>query len=565
MPWKPSAPGEVPTLGWYVIDWMTDMLAAPGRAEYEPFVPYREQEDFLLRFYEINPDTGRFRYDRGLLGRPRGWGKSPILAALACVEALGDVLFDGWDANGQPVGRPWRTVRTPIVHIAAVSEMQTRNTWQPLLEMIREGPIIDEFPDLDPMDSFVALPKKGRIQQVTASARSIKGAPAVFSTLDQTEEWVPSNNGPMLAQNLRTNSSKNGGRTVEAPNAYIPGDESVAEETANWMSAIDEGRARLMGLLYDHREAPADTDMTDHDSLIAGLRYVYGDSSGHPDGCVLHEPACPPGHVDLESQISRIWDPATDPQVARSDYLNQITHASDQWVSAVEWNARDAFNPLLNLGVKPIEAREQITMGFDGSRGRERGRADATALIGCRVKDGHIFTIGIWEPPERVKKYGQEAWEPPAEEVDAMVRWAFKEYRVVGFLADPHGWTGHVAAWEAQFGVRLRVNGQHQHPIQAWPRGRDVRMVEWVKRTHDAIKNGEMTHDGHPVLMRHTLNARRRNVPQGYLLYKSYPDSPNKIDAAYAMVLAWQARLQAIAMGIGRDRKPKAKKAIVMS
>jgi hypothetical protein len=48
---------------------------------------------------------------------------------------------DGWDAAGQPVGKPWSTMLTPLVHIAAVSEEQTNNTWQPLLEMLREGPV----------------------------------------------------------------------------------------------------------------------------------------------------------------------------------------------------------------------------------------------------------------------------------------------------------------------------------------------------------------------------------------------------------------------------------------
>src|SRR5690242_14777525 len=119
MPWKPSEPFEVPTLGWDVLDWITEFLAAPGKAEYEPFRPYREQEDFILRWYEIDPKTGRFKHHRGLLGRPRGWGKSPLLAALAVVEALADVVPDGWDADGQPVGKPWSTIRTPLVHIAA--------------------------------------------------------------------------------------------------------------------------------------------------------------------------------------------------------------------------------------------------------------------------------------------------------------------------------------------------------------------------------------------------------------------------------------------------------------
>lgn len=50
------------------------MLARPALGYYEPFVPYREQEDFILRWYELDPETCRFRYDRGVLGRARGWG-----------------------------------------------------------------------------------------------------------------------------------------------------------------------------------------------------------------------------------------------------------------------------------------------------------------------------------------------------------------------------------------------------------------------------------------------------------------------------------------------------------
>jgi hypothetical protein len=59
-----------------------------------------------------------------------------MLSAAACLEALGDVVPDGWDADGQPVGRPWASIRTPLVQIAAVSETQTKNTWSPLLEML---------------------------------------------------------------------------------------------------------------------------------------------------------------------------------------------------------------------------------------------------------------------------------------------------------------------------------------------------------------------------------------------------------------------------------------------
>lgn len=884
MPWKPSVEGEVPTLGWYVLDWIAENLARPALAEYEPFVPYREQEDFILRWYELDPATGRFKYGRGLLGRPRGWGKSPLLGALCLVEGLADVLFDGWDADGQPVGRPWSTVRTPLVHVAAVSEDQTNNTWQPMAEMCA-GPVIDNYPGLEPFDTVVNLPR-GKIERRTSSGRTVKGAPTTFAVLDQalaidtpiptptgwttmgalavgdriygsggrpvtvsaakpvslehdcyrvtfadgtsivaseghlwetkvrgsaakprvrttgemvadgrtfripvapqrhaietnlpvppyllglwlgdgsrgkceisvhesdlpavqealgrvgveswprvyardpqqvnltftrargfgmadrpavakalqamscyhdkhvpdaylsgsigqrtellrglmdsdgsctasgictfvntnerlakavvrllrslgqvtsgakwvaderysgggkyrvdftpraglvpfnlprkaarvrqhnrgpewitvtsivlvprvpvrciavdsddhlfaagiaghlthnTEEWVPSNGGPALAQKIRTNTAKNGGRTIESPNAYTPGEKSVAETSAATAQAAREGRTRLdHPILWDHREAPADTDMSDRDSLVLGLRHSYGDSSGHPDGCVLHAPPCPPGHVDLEAQIAVIWDPATDPQTARSDYLNQITHASDSWLSQPEWAAR------LDID-KVVTERDPIVLGFDGSKGRKRGKADATALIGCRISDGHLFEIRVWEQPDGLA--GKD-WMPPAIEVDAVVRSAHESWNVIGFYADPTGWESYIAQWEARYARRYKVKATQRAPISAWPRGKRTDAAGAVEQFHAAVMAGELTHDGGPALTRHVLNARRRAARTGYLIYKAYPDSPEKIDAAYAAVMAWKARLDAVAAGVGKRTSATAK------
>ncbi len=552
MPWKPSEPDEVPTLGWYVLDWMTEYLARPAVDEYEPFVPYLEQEDFILRWYQLDPLTGRFVYGRGLLGRPRGWGKSPILGALCIVEGLADVLFDGWDANGQPVGKPWRTVRTPLVHVAAVSEDQTNNTWQPMIEMLA-GPVIDAYPGVEPFDTVVNLPR-GSIEKRTSSGRTVKGAPTTFAVLDQTEEWVPSNGGPALAQKIRTNTAKNGGRTIESPNAYTPGEGSVAEKSAETATAAREGRTRLeTPVLWDHREAPPETDMTDRESLVAGLRVSYGDSSGHPDGCVLHDPPCAPGHVDLEAQIAVIWDPATDVQTARSDYLNQITHASDAWISQPDWAACLDLDAVLADG-------ESIVLGFDGSKGRAKGKADATALVGCRVSDGLLFEIRVWEQPDGPT--GRE-WTPNPIEVDAAVRGAFDRWRVVGFYADPSGWGEHVARWEAQFGRRLKVKATQAEPIAVWPRGKTAQVTVAVEAFRDAVVNGEIKHHGTSALTRHVLNARRRATRTGYLIFKAFPQSPDKIDAAYAAVMAWKARLDAVAQGVTDRKRREIRKAVI--
>lgn len=542
MPWHPSQAGEVPTLGWEVLDWITENLSAPDRGEYEPYIPTKEQARFLLQFYEINPETGRRKYRRGVISRPRGWGKSPFLAAIACVEALGPVLFDGWDSDGQPVGKPWSEVRTPLVQVAAVSEAQTKNSWAPLLEML-DGPALDNYRGLEPLDTFVNLPR-GRIEPVTSSPSSLKGNKAVFAILDQTEEWRPSNGGIRMAEVMRINAAKLGGSTIESPNAFIPGEGSVAEHSAEYWKRIAEGRARDDGLLYDHREAPPETDLTDRASLLAGLAHVYGDSADVAGGW-----------VDLERIVADIWDPATHPQVARADFLNQITHASDSWISQPEWAAVADTD-------KTVDSADEIVLGFDGSRRRSRGVTDATALVGCRVSDGHTFLLGCWEQPEG--PFGAD-WQVPTVEVLAAVEDAFRDYRVVGMYADPAKWESHVAAWEAKHGKRLKVKASANHPIEWWMTGgRAVQIVRALEKFRSSVADGELTHDGTSVLTRHILNARRRGSRSGIQIMKEHPESPRKIDAAIAAVLAWQCRVDAMAKGLGKKSRARQGRVVVL-
>jgi hypothetical protein len=278
------------------------------------------------------------------------------------------------------------------VEIAAVSEDQVNtNTWSPLKDMLGNDKAYDEYPGLEVMQGFINLPY-GKIQKRTAEATSAKGAPAHFVVCDQTESWVVTNLGQKLYKTLKNNVIKRGGTMLELPNAFTPGDGSVAETTMAAYRAILAGQTRLgSGVYFDHREAPPETDLTDRESLVAGLAYAYGDSADVPF-CSIHNPPCPnPGWVDLEQIADSIWEPDTDVQLAKSDWLNQITHASDSFLSQPAWKGALA-DPMRILG-----DRDMIVLGFDGSRGKAKGKPDATALVGCRVSDGHLFEIGVWE------------------------------------------------------------------------------------------------------------------------------------------------------------------------
>lgn len=548
MPWRPAFRGERPTLGPAAAQWMIENLAAPDRQLYEPFYPTVEQYEFLLRYFEIDPASGGRIVRRAVLSRARGWGKSPFLAAIACFEGLADAVPDGWDAQGRPVGRPWASFRMPLVAVAAASEEQTNNAWLPLMEMLRgDAPVHYAYRNIEVYGTFINLPY-GKISPVTTSVTSQKGFRPVATIMDQTEQWTHSNGGVRFARVLRANAAKVGSTIIESPNAYTPGEGSVAEATATAYRAQQEGRTRRdAGLLWDHREAPPETDLTDYDSLVAGLRYAYGCSSNHPDGCVLHSPACDPGWAPIESFVSATWDADTEEQDARADYLNQITHAADSWLSQPEWQAcRDS---------KVVQPGDQITLGFDGSRGRAKGKPDATALIGCRVSDAHLFQLGVWEAPDMREAWDE--WEPPMVEIEDAISSAFKTLDVVGFYCDPaRDWRSHVNAWEAKYAAKLRVKASESHPCEWWMGGgRSSKAERAVEDMEAAVRNRDLTHSGDDALTRHVLNARRRIVHGKLTLAKESAGSTKKMDAAIAAVLAYQARLDAVSRGIGARRR----------
>lgn len=573
MPWRgPEYPGELPTLGYDVLDWIARYLIVPdGPAAGEPLRLYDEQALFVLRFYALNPAfdgpivqaktlRNARRIRRAVLSRPKGWGKSPVLAALCLVEALAPVVFDGWDADGEPVGRPWNSLGfKPKVQLLAMSEDQTANTWDPLLEMARHGSLDEDY-DVEPMETFVNVPR-GRIEYATSSSSSREGFRPVFAVLDQTESWVPSVGGPRLASTVRRNLAKVQGSSIETPNAFRPGELSVAERSWNAWRLQQEGRLKGQdGIYFDHREAPGDTDITKRESLKAGLAFAYGDSADVAGG-----------HVNLDRLVEDFWDPDTDPQDARLFYLNQITHRADSWISGPEWasvrHARDCPARASDGGSldgectchrERIDRTEAITLGFDGSRSRARGVTDATALIGCRVADGHLFQIRVWEQPAN-----ETEWRVPVEEVLTEVDSVFKHHNVVAFYADPAKWESHVAAWEARYGPKLKVKATRQHPIEWWMTGgRAGAVVTALQQFHDAMLDQELSHDGASELTRHVLNAYRKNSRSGTQIGKEHPDSARKIDAAVAAVLAWQARLDALAAGVGRKKKTAAPRRI---
>lgn len=532
------------SLGWLAVAWQEHFcLHGPGDVQGEPVELDLELTELTVDCYALGAN-GRRLYDSAFISRAKGRDKSGQAARDALFEGFGPCRFAGWAKGGEkfrwrdfvyeyqpgePMGRP---VVSPFIRCLATEETQAGNTYDNIYFNLTEGPLAEGLGRDDAGLTRINIPGGGEIIPSTASNAAKDGGKETFVVFDETHLYTLPELRRMYATVRRNMGAKRKASepwSLETSTMYLPGEGSVAEDTHKAAQLILEGKARRARILFDHVEAPADVDLSDEAELRKALAEVYG-----PFIEVM----------DVDRVLSEIWDPRNDPQDSRRYYLNQPTSARDAWLAHYEWEARAVE--------RPVERGEKITLGFDGSRKRTRGVTDATALIGCTL-DGHLFEIQVWEQPA-----DQPNWQVPAHEVEAAVAFAFTQWTVVGFYCDPAKWETYVAAWEARWGTQLVAKATRDHPCEWWMTGgRASATVRALEQFHNAVIDGELTHQG-DALSRHAKNARRRPSRSGLQIAKENPDSPKKIDAVVAAVLAWAARLDAVAKGAGADEPGKA-------
>lgn len=503
------------TLGFEAARWAHRWLTQPnGPKAGQPFRLTDEQFRFLCWWYAVD-EEGRWLFSHGVRRLAKGSGKSPFAAVLALIEFCAPVRLERFDDRlfGGCKGKP---VAMPLVQIAATAESQTANTMRMVRAFAPKGSRVVVDHGLDPGKTrYYKLPE-GTLEVITSSATAAEGAEASFTIGDETEHWKPGNGGVELSATLQDNLAKSGSRMLETSNAWVPGAESVAEMSWDAWVAQEEGRTRgETKILYDARIAPPGTNLGDPDSLRAGLEHVYSDC----------------GWQDIRPIMERIWRPDARPDDSKRKYLNWPTVAEDAWTTPEAWG-------LLVDATRVVADREEVVLFFDGSKSR-----DATAIVGCCVSDGHVFTVDVWEPDPR---HDTDSTVPVAD-VDRVVQAAFDRWDVVGFFGDVQEWESFVKIdWPNRFKDRLE--------LQAVPGGKSPEPIAWDMRSHTfdftqaaelveaEINDGVFTHDGDSRLARHVANARRRPNRYGVSIGKESPASPKKIDAAVCMVGARMVR-----------------------
>lgn len=507
------------TLGWEALAFAAKYLRhVDGKRSGKRWEFTPRQARFILWYYSVD-ENGDWEYGHAARRLAKGSGKSPFAAVMAIIEFLAPVRFDHFDAD-VPGGCIGKRVDMPLVQLVAASLSQTENTMSMIQAMLSKhnAPRLHEDFNLDMGKVQITTEPWGKLQVLSSSPRSVEGARATCVIADELEHWTPSTGGVELFGTLKANLTKTGNRMIETLNSWVPDVGSAGELTFKAWCEQEDGTERQIkrGILYDAVLAPFDTDISDEDSLRSALEFVYDD--------------CPWSLEHLDAIISDIYTSSTSLEASKRKYLNWNVAAEDAWCDPKAW-------ALLADRERTVLPGEDIVMFFDGSLSR-----DATALIGCCVDDGHIFTIGVWEPGNRHNGRSKIN----AELVSARVEQAFAKWNVRAFFADVREWDGYVKnIWPDTYADQLDVwatpRGEIPEPI-AWDmRGKTKDFTLACELAEAEIQGGAFTHDGDPVLARHVANARRHENRWGIDISKESKDSANKIDAAVCMIGARHA------------------------
>jgi hypothetical protein len=549
LPWPtdPDARVELArtSLGPGVIAWGEEWLVNPVTGRPWRYTP--GQKRFLVLWYAVTPD-GRWRYRSGVKRGAKGTGKDPFGASLCLGELLGPTRIVDMDGD-RPVGAPHFL---PLVQVAANSEAQAKDVLRVGNAMLpRETRAAY---GIDVGETRTNVDGGGRWEILTASEKSSEGDPATFVMLNESHHMTASSGGHAVAAVARRNVGKSPAeiqaRLCEFTNAHRQGMDSTAEQSFLAWQQQAAGKAKRRDILYDSIEAPPASDLFNDASRMAALRAAYMDAPWS----------------DLERLSDEILDPRTPVADSIRYYLNGLAAAEDAWVDPGKFDrlTRDVA----------VKRRDQVALFLDCSKSE-----DATGLVACRIDDGHVVTLGVWQRPHGDRGKG---WLAPRAEVDAKVRETFRLYDVVWFGVDPSPaeddetealyWATVIDGWHRDFRSKVAVwatPGEKGSAVlfdmrlsQRGGKDRNKVFTEAAELTAREIDEDSddpdapaLTHDGDPILRTHVHQARRRPNPWGVSLGKETRDSKKLVDLAVCMVGARMGRR--LYLNSGKVRKKK--------
>jgi phage terminase large subunit-like protein len=217
--------------------------------------------------------------------------------------------------------------------------------------------------------------------------------------------------------------------------------------------------------------------------------------------------------ADFESAVKR-----TPEAEFRTKRLNQWVSSQTAWLPAGSWDELKSE--------REVSPDDEIILGFDGSFS-----GDCTVLVACTVPKSEdekpfLWLVKEWEKDLTIH---DDLWRVDIQEVEETIMNFIQKYpRTREVACDPFRWQR-----------SMEVLADRGVPIVEWPSTSAKRMVQACAKFYDSVTGGTLEHDGSPVLTRHLDNAVTKIDNLGIRIVKENRNSPRKIDAAVAAVIAF--------------------------
>ena len=441
----------------------------------QPFQLMPWQRRMLYELFEIDPETGRYRYRMALVGVPRKNGKSELAASLALWIAFG---------RGEP---------SAAVYCAAASESQADIVFEKARRMVELSPTLQHMVSV-PQGTRVSEPKLTSVdnpyqfvQRLSSKGSTKHGLNPSAVILDELHAWGVGQ-GDELYQALTT-------AMAARPNGLI-----FAITTAG--SDIETSRC---GALYK-----LGRKVERGESTAPAFYFRWWEA---PEGCALDDP-----------EAWRVANPSLGYTVDEDYYQNQIGHVPEadfrrlylnQWVEYAElpWVTQQEIQSC-RVDEFEMDTARDTWVGVDLSTAR-----DSTAVAWGQWWDGEnrpcghtgepclYLMVRTWERPILPDGSYDEEWEVPLDEVRDFLRELNRDYEVRANIFDPYGSNLMRLDLEAE-GIPCELMYQQGQRRMASAAG-----------MHELIVQRRL-HYWQDVFERHVMATTTRAVGDGYYLQK---------------------------------------------
>jgi phage terminase large subunit-like protein len=441
---------------------------------------------------------------------PRKNSKTTMLAALAVYRLLTD---GGW----------------PEILLAASTEKQAGKLFDTCATLVRKSPwLADRLRVRDHEGEIVRVDGFGKIIRMATNWRAGHGYNPTLVICDELHTWTTPTLRKMWA------ALKTGDAARSAPQIFT-------------ITTAGDARDRdgpILGELLN--DVFADAEVEERDGLqiardFDGRTLVFNYEA--PLDEVAKQRIRDRAATDQDIEAVKVANPASwitvdylrrkavDKGLPAAEFLQLHgcvwAEGDDDWFPAGLWATLKAKKP----GPK---AGSAVVFGFDGSSTR-----DGTFLVGFDLAERHFWVEGGWERPPDA---GRD-WEIPRGEVRRTVDQARGRFDVVHLLCDPAHWHEQIEQWDKDFGVSSNRDDRNRRlpTVVTFRTNQPSLFAPACDRFETAALAGEFTHNGDARLARHIGNAKAKQTPNGRYIQKEYEDSPRRIDAAVAAVLAYHA------------------------